>query len=98
MLFMTYWRLNENLDPKIICKVADKLMKEGKYPPEGVELKAHYFGPSNWGVAVFEADSHEAAFKEVAIWRNECPGIFESVELSIAIPTTDTIKWVLEGF
>ena len=94
---MNYWELNENLEFKKNVEKIAEIMQKGLYPPKGVKILAHYISTStNWGVTVLEAESAEAAMKEINVWRIAIPGFFKFVKQTLAMTTADSIKIHLE--
>lgn len=96
MLFVAYWELNPDLDPKKIAEVAAKYLQEGKFPVPGVKTVGWYLTAELWGVTVFEVESAETIFKDQILWRKGIPGIFKVFKVSPAMPTENIIPLVLE--
>ena len=82
MLFISYWELNQDLNPTDIAKVGEELLKKGLYPIEGVKQIGWYITPGYWGVTIEEADSVEQIMKGVNIWRAAKPGIFKFFKMT----------------
>jgi len=89
MLFLCYWQLNENI-PAIDHLTIGKLLKEaGLFPPPGTEIIRFDITPDHWGVTVFTAESVEAAFSLVELWRIGGAGFFKKVKVAPAMPVKD---------
>jgi len=89
MLFLCYWQLNENIPVLDHLKVG-KLLKESKlFPPPGVEIIRFDMTPDYWGVTIFTAESVEAAFTLIDLWRTAGTGFFKKVKISPALPVSD---------
>ena len=89
MLFLCYWELNENIAVIDHLKVGKMLTESGLFPPEDVELIRFDMTPDYWGVTIFKADSAEAAFNIVEVWRIAGTGLFKKMNLSPALPVMD---------
>ena len=91
MRFISYFELNQDLDPSVLAEVGVDLMKRKLYPAEGIETLAWYMAPGMWGIAVSEAESVEAIMNNINAWRIAKPGIFKSYKISPAMDTKDLI-------
>lgn len=89
MLFLCYWQLNENIPVIDHLKVGKLLTESGLYPPPGIEIIRFDMTPDYWGITVFTAESAEAAFAVIDIWRVAGAGIFKKVKVSPALPVKD---------
>lgn len=83
MLYLTYWELNEKINPAEIVKVGAKITQLEEI--EGAELLSWLVTPDNWGISLMKVESEEAAFKTVARWRMALPGIFKSWKGALAM-------------
>lgn len=91
MLFISYWELNQNSNMGERLGVANNIITNGLYPPEGVNVLRFDIAPGDWGVSIFEADNSEAVFKAIGIWRSAMPGFFKSVKVSPALEVKDAM-------
>ena len=96
MLFLTYYELNENLDPTLIGELVQKFMSKKLFPTEGVKIITWLLTPENWGIVISEDDSEEAMFKDVNMWRIAMPGIFKSFKSAVAMEATKVIPLLLK--
>jgi hypothetical protein len=98
MLFVVYWELNENLNPKDVGKLATELLEKGLFPVEGVKQLGWYGTTSvpTWGVTIEEADNAEAIFKDITVWTNAKPGFFKVLKVAPAMTAQDAIRVAME--
>lgn len=89
MLFLCYWELNENMSVLDHLKIGKMLTESGLFPPDDVELIRFDMTPDYWGVTIFKAESAEAAFKLVEVWRMAGTGIFKKMNVSPALTVMD---------
>ena len=89
MLFLCYWELNENIAVIDHLKLGKMLMESGLFPPPGTELIRFDMTPDYWGITVFKAESAEAAFSAIDLWRVAGTGVFKNVKVSPAMPVKD---------
>ena len=89
MLFLCYWELNENVAVIDHLKVGKMLNEAGLFPPPGIEILGFHITPDYWGVTLFKAESAEAAFANMALWRTAGTGFFKSVKISPALTVPD---------
>lgn len=52
MFFLTYFELNNNVDPTIIADLAQKFMSKKLFPVEGVKITSWLLTPENWGIVI----------------------------------------------
>jgi len=91
MLFMTYWELNENMAEPERVQIAQKLTSSGLFPPAGVNVLRWDGSPDGWGILIMEADSAEAAYRALDLWRASGAGFFKSTKTSPALPIDQII-------
>jgi hypothetical protein len=96
MLFVEYWELNPNFEPKKLAEAASKLLEKGEWPVPGIKLVGWYITPEYWGVTIFEAESEEAMLKDAIAWRAAVPGIFKVVKMATAMPAENVLPLVLK--
>ena len=89
MLFLCYWELNENVPVIDHLKLGKMLLESGLFPPPGTELIRFDMTPDYWGITVFKAESAEAAFSCIDLWRVAGTGVFKNVRVSPAMPVKD---------
>ena len=89
MLFLCYWELNENMPVIDHLKLGKMLMESGLFPPPGIELIRFDMTPDYWGVTIFKAESVEAAFSCIDLWRAAGTGFFKKVKVTPAMPVND---------
>lgn len=97
LLFVAYWELNPDKDPKEIAKLAADLTKTGKFPVKGEKVIGWYMTASSprWGVTIVEADSEETVFNGHLTWTKAMPGIFSCFKISPALPAEKAIPLIL---
>ncbi len=83
MLYLTYWEINENINPAEIAKVGTKLAQVEA--TEGAEVLSYIVTPDNWGIVLLKIENEEAAFKIVNRWRMALPGVFKSWKGALAM-------------
>jgi len=66
------------------------LNEAGLFPPSAIGILGYHLTPDYWGVTVFEAESAEAAFTVINIWRTTGTGFFKSVKMSLALTVHDS--------
>ena len=93
MLFLTYWKLNENMSVEERQEVAMTLTGEQVFPPEDVELIRWDGTPDGWGIAIMEADNFAAVNNALNMWRLAAGDtqFFEMTKTAPAAPATDII-------
>lgn len=93
MLFLTYWKINENLSVERTQEIAEKLTREGLFPPENVELVRWDGTPDGWGIALLEADDYDAVNECLNMWRVAAGGtaFFEETRTAPAAPVQEII-------
>ena len=96
MLFVTYFELNDNLDPTLIGELAQKFMSKKLFPTEGVKIINWLLTPENWGIVISEDDSEEAMFKDINMWRIALPGMFKTVKQAVAMEAAKLIPLFLK--
>ncbi len=96
MLFLTYYELNENLDPTLIGELVQKFMSKKLFPTEGVKIITWLLTPENWGIVISEDDSEEAMFKDMNMWRIAMPGIFKTVKSAVGMEVAKVIPLLLK--
>ena len=96
MFFLTYFELNNNMDPTVIADLAQKFMSKKLFPVEGIEIKSWLLTPENWGIVISEDTNEEAMFKDVNMWRIAMPGIFKSIKSAVAMEAVKLIPVLLK--
>lgn len=96
MLFVTYYELNDNLDPTLIGELVQKFMSKKLFPTEGVKIITWLLTPENWGIVISEDDSEEAMFKDVNMWRIAMPGIFKTIKAAVAMEAAKVVPLLLK--
>lgn len=93
MLFLTYWKLNENMSTEQRNEIAMTLTQEQTFPPEDVELVRWDGTPDGWGIALMEADDFAAVNNALNMWRTAAgdTAFFEETRTAPAAPTEDII-------
>lgn len=94
---ITFWKLNPNIGPENIAKVAAKIMEKGLFPPEGMEILGWYICPGGKGVTITESKTIDpaVAFKNWLVWVQEMTGFFECYEVLPAVSAAEAIQMVL---
>lgn len=92
MLFLTHWKLNEDMSVEERQEVAERLTSSGLFPPDDVEIIRWDGTPDGWGVLVAEAESAEAIGKAVNMWRAGGDGFFEETVTAPALPVRDALR------
>ena len=96
MLFLTYYELNDNVDPTLIGELVQKFMSKKLFPTEGVKIINFLLTPENWGIVISEDDSEEAMFRDVNMWRIAMPGIFKTIKAAVAMEAAKVIPLLLK--
>jgi len=96
MLFVTYFELNDNLDPTVIADLAQKFTSKKLFPVEGVKILNWLVTTENWGIVISEDTSEEAMFKDVNMWRIAMPGIFKTINSAVAMEAAKLIPLLLK--
>ena len=91
MQFIMYWELNEDMPSDERLAVASQLMETGLFPPEGAKVTGWWATPDNWGILMIEADTAEAAFDSLNVWRNAAAGIFTFTKTAPAMKIEDSV-------
>jgi len=90
-MFITFWKLANDVKSSKVAEVAKKLVEEGEYPVEGIKMHKWLMCPGGKGILISEANSIEAAFKSWLRWIEKYPGIFEYHEVHPAMEATKVI-------
>ena len=96
MFFLTYFELNDNMDPTVIADIAQKFVSKKIFPVEGVEIKEWLVTTENWGIVISEDQNEEAMFKDMNMWRIAMPGVFKTVKSSVAMEATKLIPLLMK--
>ena len=96
MLFISYWELNESLDPSELADIAQTLMNKGMVPPEGIKQIAWYVSPDYWGITISEAESEVALANDANMWRIARPGVFKSIKTSVGLDVSQVLPVVMK--
>lgn len=93
MLFLTYWKLNEELSSRQSQEIAQKLTGEGLFPPEDVELLRWDSTPDGWGIALMEADDYATIDETLNMWRIAAgdAAFFEETRTAPASPVQESL-------
>jgi len=86
MLFLTYWELSENIDPREASRLADKVLASGLFPCKGVRLLRFDETPDNWGIILFEADTANDVMMAIDVWRKAGAGFFKTTKTAPVVP------------
>ena len=68
MLFLTHWKLNEDMSVADRHEIAETLTQEGALPPDGVEILRWDGTPDGWGIVLWETDDHAAMDAALNMW------------------------------
>ena len=91
MLFMMYWELSEDMPSEERLGIASQLMESGLFPPDGAKVTGWWGTPDNWGILMVEAETAEAAFDSLNVWRNAGAGIFSFTKTAPAMKIEDSV-------
>lgn len=91
MLYLTYWKVNEEMPIQERQEIAQRLTEEGLFPPENVELVRWDGTPDGWGIAIWEADSHEPLYDALNMWRAGGTPFFEETKTAPAAPVEEVL-------
>ena len=99
MLFISYWELSEELNPKDVVEVAAELMEKKLWPVEGTKIIGWYVAPGEvptWGITITKTETVEQVLKNIAVWTSAKPGIFKVNKISPAMTAEDAMRVVME--
>lgn len=96
MLFLTHWKVNEDMSVKERIEIGRTLTEEGHFPPENVEMLRWDGTPDGWGIVLWEADEFEAVNKALNLWRASGTPFFEETKTAPAAPVADQIPQLAE--
>ena len=96
MLFLTYWKLNENITIEERSRVTRSIMESDAFPPENVTIIRWDATPDGWGILVAEAESAGAIARTLNLWRMRSPGFFEMTKTAPAQPVPDALAGIAE--
>jgi len=96
MLVMMYWELNEDMPSEERLEIAGNLMGSGMFPPEGANVVGWWGTPDNWGILLVEAETAEAAFDSLNLWRNSGAGFFTFTKSAPAMKIEDSVAHGVE--
>ncbi len=96
MIFISYWELNESLDPSELADIVQTLMNKKLVPAEGIKQLAWYVSPDYWGITVTEAESEEALVNDSAMWRIVKPGVFKSIKTSVGLEVSKVLPIMMK--
>lgn len=92
MLFLSYWKISEDVETREILEGGRVLMESGMWPPDDVEVIRWDGTVDNWGITLMEADNYEAVNRAWALWRAAVPGMFERAKTAPAAPVEEAIE------
>lgn len=92
MLFLTYWKLNEDMSVEERQEVAQRLTSSGLFPPEDVEIIRWDGTPDGWGIVIAEAESADAMGRMINMWRVAGDGFFEKTITAPAQPVQEALE------
>lgn len=92
MLFITYWKLSENISQQEVVEIAQTLDEEGLFPPDAVELHRWDGTPDGWGICVWEADDYHALDRALNMWRASGTPFFEETKTAPAAPVEEIVS------
>lgn len=98
MLFLTYWKLNEDMSVEERQEVAQRLTSSGLFPPDDVEIIRWDGTPDGWGIVLAEADSADAIGNMINMWRIAGDGFFEETVTAPALPVQEALEQTQELF
>jgi hypothetical protein len=97
MLFVAFWELAADVDPKRVASIAKKLTKTGTYPSKQVKTVFNWLVTAGGkGVTITEADSAEAMYRAYAVWIKGYPGIFAHYEVHPAMGMREAVDIIME--
>lgn len=91
MLFLTYWKVNEEMTVEDRIEIGRKLTEEGLFPPEEVEILRWDGTPDGWGIVLLEADDFDAVNNALSLWRSSGAPFFEETKTAPAAPVEEII-------
>lgn len=97
MLFLTYWKLNEDIPMEERHRITREVMESGDFPPDGITIVRWDTTPDGWGITVVEAESAAAITRTLALWRMRCPGFFEVTKTAPAQPVREALDDLAEA-
>lgn len=97
MLFVSYWKLNQDMPLGDLVKARDTLMVQKLFPARGLTVHQFVITPSHWGVTIFSADKAEDVVNAFAQWRSTYPGFFESVSVEPAMAVVEAFPLLGEA-
>lgn len=92
MLFLTYWKVNENMPMEERLQIARDLTQSGAFPPDNVEIVRWDSTPDGWGILLAEAESAADVNRAVNLWRMHGKGFFEMTKTAPAQPAREAIE------
>lgn len=92
MLFLSYWKLSEDVQTQEVMEAAEALTESGMWPPDDVEVIRWDTTVDNWGITLMEADDYEALNRAWTMWRASVPGMFEESKTAPAVPVEENIE------
>lgn len=92
MLFVTYYELSNDVAFEEILEAGNRLVEEGRWPPDGMEVLRWDGTVNNWGITVAEADDFETAYRAQAMWEALVPGMFEEIKTVPAAPVEEIME------
>lgn len=92
VLFITYYELSNDVESGEILEAGERLMEEGMWPPEGMEIIRWDAAVDPWGVTIAEADDFETMYRAQAMWEALVPGMFEEIKTAPAAPVEEVME------
>lgn len=92
VLFITYYELSNDVEFGEIREAGERLVNEGMWPPEGMEIIRWDGAVDSWGVTIAEADDFETVFRARAMWEALAPGMFEEIKTAPAAPVEEIME------
>lgn len=92
VLFLSYWKLSEDMQTREITEAAEAITESGTWPPDDVETVRWDTTVDNWGITVMEADDYEALSRAWTMWRASVLGAFEEAKTAPAVRVEENIE------
>lgn len=89
MLFITYYELANDVELDEVLEAGNRLIEEGHWPPEGMDVIRWDGTVNRWGVTIAEADDFETIYRAQAMWETLVPGMFAEIKTVPGAPVEE---------
>ena len=91
MLFVTHYKLSNDVAIQEMLEAGETLRESGMWPPEGIDIIRWDTTVNGWGITVAEADDYESIKRSFVMWEALVPGMVEETKTAPASPVDESM-------